>query len=97
VSDVTREVPDNTGQADEPIRDSVGLGREPFEICRKLGLLVQQKLHRPFDFLRGHRLKLHDLASSSVFGCHYAIVGLQQSEQGQCPFLGLNHSDTQDV
>jgi hypothetical protein len=74
VREILRDVPHDARQADEPVGDPVGLCGKSFEICRKLCLLMQQKLHSPFNLLRGHRLKLHDPASSSVFARHYAIV-----------------------
>jgi hypothetical protein len=84
VSNTIGDVSDDGRQADDPFCHSVGFCGEPFKICRKLCLLMQQKLHGPFNLLGGHRLKLHDAASSSFFSCHYAIVLPQVTEQAEC-------------
>jgi hypothetical protein len=83
VREVVSDVPDDARQADEPVSDPVGLCGEPFEICRKLCLLMQQKLHRPFNLVRGHRPELHDTPSNSVWSRHYAIVLPHRVEQAE--------------
>jgi hypothetical protein len=84
-----REPPDDPHQADETVCDAVGLCRQLLEICRELSLLLQQKLHRPFDLLGRHRLKLHGIPSASALTRHYAIV--VRRLMSKAPAKGASH------